>query len=454
MSPRLGPLALGGVACFAVAQALVDGNSPFLCLAFAIVAGAAAVFAPRVEPLEKLGERGVAVLLWAFALWNVGQLFMRPPGIYLRISMADYFDFLRLLGTAAVLVGAGLWREGWAGRLRFPALLAVFVAIGFWTVRHSPQPHIDVFYFHQAAFEAIRAHHDPWGTTIPNIYGNSLFYGPGLVENGRVMVGHPYPPLSLAITFAADAIAGDYRYALVIAIAGAAALFAYARPGRLAELGAALFLFMPRVFFVIEQGWTDSLAVFFLALVVFCACRYRRALPIALGLLFAVKQYLLAAAPLALLLLDRPWRVRDVLRLAVPSGAIALVLLGAPFLFSGRPYFHSVIEFQVLQPFRIDALSFLAFAAQHGIHVWEGISFVLLLGVLALCVWRAATGPASFALTTGFAFLVFFATSKQAFVNYYAFVLGALVCGLCAALPIEEPKPAVEPAPAPAPLAG
>ena len=442
-APKWGPVALAGLSCFCVAQATVDGNDPFRCLALAALAGAAALFAPRLAALEKVGETGVAVLLWGFALWNVGELFMRPPGIYLRVSMPQYFDYLRLFGCAAVLVGAGLWHEGRWSKLRFPALLVLFVVIGCWVVRHSPRPYIDVFYFHEGAFQAIRAGHDPWAITIPNIYGNSAFYGPGLIENGRVLVGHPYPLLSLAITFASDALTGDYRYGLVVAIAGAAALLAYARPGRIAELAATLFLFMPRVFFVIEQGWTDTLAVFFLALCVFCAFRFRRGLPVALGLLFAVKQYLLAAAPLALFLLDRPWKLRDVLRLAVPSGAIALVLLGVPWLVSGRAYYHSVIEFQILQPFRPDAISFLALAARHGLHVWQGISFVLLLVALGVCVWRARPERGTFALATGFAFLVFFATSKQAFVNYYAFVIGAIACGL-SVLVGEEPSPVVE----------
>jgi hypothetical protein len=41
--------------------------------------------------------------------------------------------------------------------------------------------------------------------------------------------------------------------------------------------------------------------------------------------------------------------------------------------------------------------------------------------------------PATFALTVAFTFLVFFAFNKQAFCNYYHFVIGALCCAIGAA---------------------
>jgi hypothetical protein len=56
----------------------------------------------------------------------------------------------------------------------------------------------------------------------------------------------------------------------------------------------------------------------------------------------------------------------------------------------------------------------------------------LLLGplALALAVWRSPRTPTGFATAVAFTFLIFFAFNKQAFCNYFFFVIG----GLCSAV--------------------
>ena len=68
-----------------------------------------------------------------------------------------------------------------------------------------------------------------------------------------------------------------------------------------------LFLFTPRAFFVLEQGWIEPFVICGLCAVVFCAVRRPKALPYAVVLFLSTKQYLLFALPAILLLLPRPW---------------------------------------------------------------------------------------------------------------------------------------------------
>src|SRR6185437_7177466 len=116
-----------------------------------------------------------------------------------------------------------------------------------------------------------------------------------------LLFGFPYPPLSLLLVLPGYLL-GDFRYAHLAATTLAGALIALSRPGRIATAAAALFLFTPRGFFVLEAGWTEPMAVLMLAALVFAACRAPRASPMIVGLLLVTKQYLVLAAPLVWLL--------------------------------------------------------------------------------------------------------------------------------------------------------
>ena len=54
------------------------------------------------------------------------------------------------------------------------------------------------------------------------------------------------------------------------------------------------------------------------------------------------------------------------------------------------------------------------------------MAFGVAAAVGGLALWRAARTPAGFALGVSALFLAFFALNKQAFANYYFFVIGAL----------------------------
>jgi len=423
-----------------VSNATLQSDS-LLALTFCLALTTAAFCLPSGGRVEQLGEHLPIWILGAGLALDFGLLLTWPPGIYLEVSPAQYAHFQFGIGVAAVLAGAALVNES-VGRVAFPFLLATHVLLANWVLRASPNPHIDVSYFHRDAFAALLRGENPHAGSIPNIYPDAAFYGDGIVENGRVLVGHPYPPLSLFLTFATHEITGDYRDILVIAVVAAAAMIAYSRNSRISIAAAAAFLFTPRVFFVYEQGWTDCLSVAMFVLTVFVACRAPRFLWVAVGLMLAIKQYLVAVVPLIFLLLPAgsvstrsnlaaplapATALGASLRIVLKGAALAAVLTVPMFLWNPSAFMKDIFWFQIRQPFRTDALSYLAWFAQHtGTQLGSWVGFVAVLPALVLGALRAPRTPAGFAAASGLVFLAFFAFNKQAFCNYYFFILAVL----------------------------
>ena len=88
---------------------------------------------------------------------------------------------------------------------------------------------------------------------------------------------------------------------------------------------------------------------------------------------------------------------------------------------------------QFHQPFRPDALSLLSWWANQG-HEQPPvlISFVAAAAASALALWRLPRTPAGFGAAVGMTLCAFFVFNKQAFCNYYFFVVGALYASVAA----------------------
>ena len=306
-------------------------------------------------------------------------------------------------------------------------MLLTHAGLGTWVLRAAPNPGVDVVTFQRDATRALIEGENPYAITFPNLYAHpDRFYGPGVVEEGRLTFGYPYPPLSLLMA-APGSLFGDFRYAQLAAMTLAGALIAFARPGRLATGAAALLLFTPRGFFVLEAGWTEPFAVLLLAASVFVTCRRPSAVALPLGLLVAVKQYLVLALLLTPLLPTgiRQGRSALVWKALAVAAAVTLPLA----LWDLTAFIRSVVLLQFRQPFRDDALSYLA-AIYHatGWQLPAWIAFALAAATIALCLRRCPRTPAGFAAALGLVCFVFFAFNKQAFCNYYHFVIGALCC--------------------------
>lgn len=397
-----------------------------------VVAAAAATFVGEQALRGFWSYAPVLIAVVALASY-FGNHVTHPPGVYLRGGGGIYAEHHEYIAVAAVLCGAALAATGRALHFIVAGLLIVYALLGLWLLKASPAPHIDVWIWHNAAYEALAQGQSPYAITIPNIYGHTRWYAEGLATPAQVLVGYPYPPLTLLSGWVGHLLAGDYRYLQLFAQLATGALVYASRPSRMSALAAALFLFTPRGLFVLEQGWTEPLSALSLAATLFCALRFPGALPYAFGVMVGIKQYFIFAIPLLPLLLGtRDWKV--LLKFLVKA-AIVPALLTLPFvLWNFDAFIASAITFQGKQPYREDALSVMSWLPLHGGPMLPlNISFVFAFGAVGLALWRNRKTPAGFTAALAFSFLLFFWFAKQAFTNYYYLALAALVCAAAVA---------------------
>ncbi|MGD0464347.1 MAG: hypothetical protein ABSB74_17830 [Tepidisphaeraceae bacterium] len=388
---------------------------------------------PRLEPMC----RRVLPLALAISIFIQTFLLLRETSVDSRVSLA--LATIAFLGFAEFFPLRGLRLP-----LMFIMAGAFFFAgeIAFNT--YAKFPGIDVFNFQATGTWALSHGLNPYSFRYPSVYPpDTPYYGAGVVDaQGMLTVGFPYPPLSLLMVMPAHLIGGDVRYALVIAMGLSAVLMASARPGRIGALAGAVFLLTPRAIYVLDLAWTEPLLVLTFSLTMFCACRWPKGLPWCFGLYLSTKQYAVLAIPLLPLLLDGP-RPRKSFRDALAKACLVVAAINLPFfIWNARAFFRSTVEFQLLQPFRTDALSYLVFVYNHTggwkLPIWTSLPPLAL--AIALGLRRAVHSPAGFAAAATLVHLAFFAFNKQAFCNYYYFVI-ATACWSIAAARIAHPFP-------------
>jgi hypothetical protein len=407
----------------------------WLAVSLAVVLLAAAV--ERPDNIARVDAYIVPIIAGAVMLANVAQLATARPGTFVHFEPSAQIFFRAGIALLAAVAASAAWGAPRNGKLaQVSVLVAAHFAMGWLVIHVTPHPAIDVDVFHRDAIEALRSGLNPYRMTFPNIYSDAGFYGQGLSVDGRLQFGFPYPPLGLLLAIPGRLLGGDHRYAQLVALETAAVLMAFARPGRFGTLAAVLFLTTPRVFFVLEQSWTEPFLVLGLAAVIFAACRSSRAVPWLFGAFVALKQYLVLALPAALLLLPWPLRRNRVAPLFAKAGAVAFGITLPFFLWGPGAFWSSVVTLQFHQPFRVDALTILAWWVSLGYAPPPSfVPFLVAAIVMALLMWRLPRTAEGFGAMVGVTFLAFFAFNKQAFCNYYFFVIGAFCTSLAAWLP-------------------
>jgi hypothetical protein len=403
---------------------------------------------PALKPLPvSLTFRVLSALLAAALAFQFIALFRAWPGVDLpRNGGRQLLPFHVGLAISILWIAIGL--TGRLPRAWFAMLLVTHFVIGAWMVRSSAEPHIDVWVFQQDASAALLKGQNPYAMTFPDIYDSTLpghqeVYGKGLVVDDRVQFGFPYPPVSLFMATIGYGVAHDHRYAQLAALVLAGLFIGFCRDGLPPKLAAALLMFTPRVFFVLGRGWTEPFTILLLALTIFLACRRPKITWIALGLLLATKQYMVLALPISFFLLPVGWRWRDWLMLLCKSAIVAAVVTLPIALWDFGAFWKSTVTVQTLAPFRWDALSYLVWYGFRGhlvtkpstAAIWSTLAAVIALG---LCLWKSPRSPAGFAASLALILLGFFSFNKQAFCNYYFFVIGALCCAIAAGTPGPE----------------
>ena len=373
-------------------------------------------------------------LCFAFAFWQNRS----TPLFHVRYGGLPFTPFLAGLALAFLLIAWGLFskRNWW-----FPALIVVYLAMGVWVIRAIPTPEIDVWTVQMNSVKALLEGTNPYSlrTWVGEHY-NPDFYGPGIVQNGYANFGYPYWPVTLFLSLPGYAAFGDIRYSQLLSLAATALIIGYGFPraSKVAKLAGSLFLFWPRGFYILESGWTEPFLVVLIAITVLTAMRRPGLLWIPAGALFASKQYMLLMFPLAYLLIPR-WR--DLAIFTVKAAGLGAAITLPLVLWSVPDFWRSTIAFQLAQPFRKDALSFTAFAVNHG---WPpppaALGFLLFAGAMAWCLWRNPRTPAGFASALAVSFFFFVSFAKQAFANYYSLIIGTLCIVIAACADSPEPE--------------
>jgi hypothetical protein len=444
--------ALGAVAVGAAIQVREGYGAPaaFVWLTVGVVAVLLAVVLPTHRAVEAVLRPVLPAVLVAALVWQLSALVHTLPARpFLLVTGWQPTLLTAAVGVTAAALLVAVARGVLLRAVGVAGVLAIHLALGIWTIglQPAPAPPIDVFIFQRDGVAALLAGVNPYSITFPNPYLNGVYYGPGMVANGRLVFGFVYPPLSVFLSTAGEWAGGDVRYAQLGAMTLAGLCMATARGGRVGGLAAALYLFTPRNLFVLEQSWTEPFVVLFLAVTVWCAARHPRSAPYALGLFLAVKQYAVLALPLALLLARPPMSLRGMRSVVVRAVGTAAVVTLPLALLDVPGFVRAVVTLQFAQPFRPEALSYLGLLAGPVVPgaplppppFGAGVAFAVAAAVGGLALWRAARTPAGFALGVSALFLAFFVLNKQAFANYYFFVIGALCVAVAAADPADPP---------------
>jgi hypothetical protein len=421
---------------------------PLILLALAIIAVGAAVVRPA-QPSFLVLRAPSALLVFGIAL-QFALLGAWPVTDPLALGTPEaYVPFW--LGVTLAVAGAALFVLARAqyGLVAVVALVLVHLALGIWTIQTAPDPHIDLWVMQREGARALASGVNPYLPIYPNIHGtDTSYYGPGLVVNGELTIGFPYPPLSLLLVAPAELTVGDPRYAHLAAIELTALVLALARPGPLAIGAAILYLYNPWTFLMVAGAWTEPLTILLLALVVVAAVRAPPLVGITVGLLIGVKQYMLLALPLAALLLARTPRARWTVAWQAALVATAITI---PFVvWDPAAFWWSTVGSLAAQVFRPDSLSFLAVLPGDWGPRLSVLAFVLLIPAGALVAAVAPRTPFGFAASLAFLLIVFFAFSRQGSGNYYFGIIGAL-CVALAAVPEVGRRSAGATATSPAP---
>ena len=394
----------------------------------ACVLAGIALLGPGRLLARTIRQHSVVTVLVAGLLLELFANVVTPP--------VDDPAYLLALVAAGITGIVAMLFHRWNFPVLFVALAAQF-ALAALMIGTLEVPDIDVHMFQQEGAAALLAGDNPYSLRYRNTAGfGTGIYAPELQVGDRLAFGFPYPPASLFMALPGYLLAGDYRYGAAGAVLVTALVTSRLRPGAVASGAALLFAFSPLTFRVLYYGWTEPFVGAWLALTLLAATKLARGAPISLGLLVAMKQYVLPVALLApLLLVDLTRRIGwpRLVGIAVATAGVTIL----PFLlWNAGDVLFSVVAVQALQPLRLDSASIPGGLARMGFAIPpQWLAFVVAACAAALVAFRAPRTPAGFSAAVAFTFIAFFLFSKQAFGNYYFFPLAALVCATALSAP-------------------
>jgi hypothetical protein len=445
---------LGIISGTVLGLAFMEGlDRPQLRIALTVVAAVIVGAAACLQSVS-FGTSTLTLKRLSLPLFGVGSLvfMVNLSSVVLVDSTAEVVFYV--VGTTT-LIGCGLAyllgmarRVVWYGFLvsyavMILALVVDIVPFGNFT---------DVQLFQHDAVAALLRGDNPFSLTFPDIYppaASARFYAEGVSVNGILQFGYPYFPFGLLVIAPFELLA-DFRIAHAIALVIAAYLISRMGDRYHSTVAAMLFVLASPSIVAARNGWSDPLVLLSIVVVVAVAMRATKGVSVATGFLFSVKQYTVFLVVPSLLLFERPWSLRVIVRHFAIAGAVFL-LFTLPFVvWNPTAFWNSVVELQFIQPFRPDSVALPAMIPE----LWLSLPPVISIGAPFFAVAAASvavmirtpTGGQGFALGVAFVLLVAFLSSKQAFVNYYLVVIGALFAAAAASTvdgpdttPIESP---------------
>lgn len=410
---------------------------PAALLALFAAIGPRNLRASRVLAGSRMLERAIAVLALVVFLAGAIRQF-EPPSSGWWVIISISLVCISAGVVALVVLGAtpAVW---WAFMASYAAVATLVV------VASGPSPVIDVALFQEDASQALFAGVNPFAITFIDPYPpawSEAFYGPGVSEDGVLLFGYPYFPLSLFVVGPFEVLLGNFRWVHAAALVGSALMIGTIVTSPRARFSGMVFLLLAPGLYLIRLGWMDPLVVLALVGTIWVSARRAELGSWVVGLVFAMKQYTVFLAIPSLLLVTDRLSVRTVIRHYVKASA-ALIVTAVPFFLWGPSEFmRSVVTLQFDQPFRTDSIALPAlvpdwYAAQPTLATFA-VAMSIVVALSMATVMRGDRGSAGFAYAAGLVLLVAFALSKQAFANYYIVVIAAL----CAA--VASPLPSVE----------
>jgi len=396
----------------------------------------------KISRPRLLGTAGILVLIVALA----GHMLSEAFSASIHPSRAWHFSLSILMGLLLLAIAFGAVALARPARqnlscnrihtadgfslLILSLLITFHILMALLILRNGSGVATDVYTFQRDACKNLLHGIDPFGATQADNYDarySAVFYSPGWVLNGRVLVGLQYPPLTL-LTALPGYLLGDVRIGYVLAVLISALLLFALSPGPRGLGLASVLLLSPLTFLIEFLCYTEPLAYVTLCATMYAAMKKRWWLPIALGLFLASKQYNILALPLIAYFIQ-PFQWKAYCRLAGLSLATAAVTVLPFAIWDPRALWHDLVLFHLAQPFRPDSLSFTV------LFPWiVRIGPVLVLGFILWALRAKIRSAAMFPVAYGIALLLFFSTSKQAFANYY-FLVGHAFFLSIAALP-------------------
>ena len=114
------------------------------------------------------------------------------------------------------------------------------------------------------SIHALLRGHNPYALTFPNPYDavhTAMYYGPGMVVDGRIDYGFAYLPLMLFGELPGYLL-GDLRYSSILAIAATAWIARHLARDRLGRLTALCIVMASLPAFVVYHSWVEPVIGF------------------------------------------------------------------------------------------------------------------------------------------------------------------------------------------------